>query len=305
MQRSIATNTKQLVFAKAGYRCSFPGCDVALSTETGVFIGEIAHIQALNPGGPRFNPQVDANAEQNLIVFCPTHHALVDREPSIYHVEWLRIAKLNHEREVSTAISPSVQPPKINTVSFVEAINFWSANQQSSDEEFWQSFFTENPRIIAQAVPDHILKLGHKCYVGGKSIDNHQGNIIDFLYVTQPSRNVVLVEIKTPRTKLIGKQYRTNAFSITEDLSGSIVQVLRYRDELCKNYYSLQSKSPDNQFSAFAPLCLVLAGNLGNENPNLIQRSSFELFRSTLSGVRVITFDELFGKINDLVDIFA
>lgn len=306
MKRTITANVKQLVFAKAGCRCSFPGCNAVLSTDSGTFIGQIAHIAAISPGGPRFSPHVDdADAEDNLIVLCPTHHELVDREPIVYHYDWLKTAKLNHERAIASAIVSAVEPPTINTVSFVESLRFWAANQENSDEEFWQSFFTENPRIIAQAVPDHVLKLGHKCYVGGKSIDNQHGNIIDFLYVTHPNRNVVLVEIKTPQTRLIGAQYRTNAFSMSEELSGSIVQVLNYRDELCKNYYSLQSKSPDKQFSAHDPLCLVLAGNLARENPNLNQRRSFELFRSSLGRVRVITYDELFGKIKDLVDIFA
>ena len=193
----------------------------------------------------------------------------------------------------------------INTVSFVEALAFWSANSQNGDEEFWQSFFTNNPQVIAQAVPDHILKLGEKCYVGGKSIDNQHGNIVDFLYVTKPNRNVVLVEIKTPKTKLVGKHYRTNTFAMTEDLSGSIVQVLNYRDELCKNFYSLQSRTSGKQFTAFDPLCVVLAGNLQDENPNATQRRSLEFFRSALANARIITYDELFGKISDLVEIFG
>jgi Domain of unknown function (DUF4263) len=306
MRRMISVNVKQLVFAKAGYRCSFPGCNAILSTESGIFIGQIAHIAASSPGGPRFDPGVvDANTEDNLIVLCPTHQELVDREPIVYHYQWLKTAKLNHERAIASVIVTAVEPPTINTVSFVESLQFWDTNQENRDEEFWQSFFTENPRIIAQAVPDHVLKLGHKCYVGGKSIDNQHGNVIDFIYVTHPNRNVVLVEIKTPHTRLIGTQYRTNAFSMTEELSGAIVQILNYRDELCKNYYNLQSRSPDKQFSTYDPLCLVLAGNLARENPNLNQRRSFELFRSSLGGVKVITYDELFGKIKDLVDIFS
>jgi hypothetical protein len=299
-------SAKQLVFSKAGRRCSFPGCSTNLFTDSGTFVGEICHIAADNPAGPRFDPDVvDVNSEDNLILLCPTHHELVDREPFVYTSQWLRTTKLNHELAVTSSATTAVVPLTMNTVSFVESLHFWTKNQGNKDEEFWQSFFSENPQVIAQAVPDHILMLGHKCYVGGKSIDNQKANLIDFLYVTYPNRNVVLVEIKTPHTPLIGKQYRTNAHCMTEELSGAIVQILNYRDELCKNYYSLQFKSPDKQFSHYDPLCLVLAGSLARENPSLNERRSFELFRSSLSGVKIITYDELFGKIKDLVDIFA
>ena len=96
MRRHIPGKTKQLVFDKAGYRCSFPGCEVALTTESGVFIGEIGHIEEPSAGGPRGNPEVDTRAEENLIVLCPTHHALVDREPGVYSVKWLKTAKWAH-----------------------------------------------------------------------------------------------------------------------------------------------------------------------------------------------------------------
>ncbi len=278
-------------------------------TESGTFFGEIAHIVASHAGGPRYDPTVKriiCNTEENLILLCPTHHAVIDREPANYHTDWLRHAKAAHELRVLGEIE--IAPPNIDvqTIStFHESLAFWNDNRQNHEEEIWQSFFDANPFVLSQAVPDHIIKIGDKCYVGGKSIANSGGNIIDFLFETKITKNVVLIEIKHPGTKLIGKKYRTNAFSMSDALSGSIVQVLNYRDDLLKNYFSLIGQNPDLEFSAFNPQCIVLAGDLGGENPNANQRRSFELFRNSLSNVRVLSYDELFGKVKDLIDIFT
>ncbi|MBD1857484.1 MULTISPECIES: Shedu anti-phage system protein SduA domain-containing protein [Leptolyngbya] len=308
MRRLIPAATKKAVFTKSGYRCAFPNCKAQLTTESGTFLGEIAHILAVYAGGPRYDSTIpnNGNTEENLILLCPTHHALVDREPTNYHVEWLKNVKAAHELRIAGEAKTALPDIDVKTIStFHESLEFWNDNRQNHDEEVWQSFFAANPFVLSQAVPDHIIKLGGKCYVGGKSIANTGGNIIDFLFTTKIAKNVVLIEIKHPGTKLIGKQYRTNAFSMSDALSGSIVQVLNYRDDLLKNYFSLIGQNPDLEFTAFNPQCIVLAGDLDRENPNTNQRRSLELFRNSLSNVRVLSYDELFGKVKDLVDIFT
>jgi hypothetical protein len=308
MTRKITGVTKRTLLAKSGNKCAFPDCDAELVDSAGRFLGTICHIEALAPGGPRYNPNrtiQELSSLDNLIALCPYHHVLVDAEPFIYTAERLRAIKDTHEKNVEKASAVfSVQPirfDKIAAVPFRDAFGIWQQNRANGDEEFWQRFFCENPHIIAQAVPNHIIMLGQKCYVGGKSIENQGGNIVDFLYATSSSKCVVLVEIKTPITKLVGCQYRSNAYSLTEELTGSVVQVLNYRDELLKNYYSLSGQESPIQFSAFNPRCLVVAGNL--ENLSAVQRKSFELFRSNSSAVVIVTFDELFAKVQDLIDL--
>lgn len=308
--RVIPASVKKELFILSGNRCAFPGCDLVLLTDDGGFIGNICYINTTHRSGPRYNPQ-ESDQEliglDNLILLCPNHHQLIDLQVDTYTAEQLKKIKLAHERKVKDTVSNSsiVQAvlSKISTISLQESLAVWEQNQANGNEEFWQVFFRENPRIIAQAIPNHILMLGQKCYLGGKSIENQGGNIIDFLYVTRSHKNIVLVEIKTPVTKLIGSQYRSNAYSLTEELTGAIIQVLNYRDELLKNYHSLCRTDSLLQFTAFNPQCLIIAGNLDLENLNGIQKKSFELFRSTLNTVTVITFDELFGKVRDLIDI--
>lgn len=310
IKRSITPRAKKILFGKAANRCSFPECNSELVDTHGNVIGEICHIKASHPNGPRYDPLVIQERlfdEENLIALCPTHHRLIDVKPYIYTADWLQKAKAAHEKAVKETIEAIDFEPvpfeAIKTASLTETLKFWSQNESNADEEFWQRLLHANPRIIAQAVPEHIQIYDQKCYVGGKSISNRGGNIVDFLYTTKPNNNVVLIEIKTPATRLLGKKYRTNAYSITEEISGAVVQVLNYRDELLKNYYHLVGQSSEIQFNVFNPQCLIIAGNLNIEMPNATQRKSFDLFRSSLGNVRLITFDELFEKLKDTIDL--
>lgn len=306
-----SAKAKRVLFAKAGNRCSFPDCGTILISD-GILIGQICHIESFSKGGPRYNPEKtnkELGSLDNLIALCPNHHKLIDTQPFIYTAEWLRRAKELHEKKIEEAGADSslvsFKLNKLSPVSFQEALSIWEHSKSNGDEEFWQTFFHENPKILAQAVPNQLILLGQKCYLGGKSISNKGGNVIDFLFATNSNRNVVLIEIKTPRTKLIGNQYRSNAYAITEELSGSVVQILNYRDELMKNYYSLCKEEGSLQFSAFNPQCLIIAGNLNHENLNSLQQKSLDLYRSNSNVVGIITYDELFGKVSDLVDIIG
>jgi hypothetical protein len=159
--------------------------------------------------------------------------------------------------------------------------------------------------VLAQAVPDQIIKIGEKCYLGGKGIDNSGSNISDYLFATASNRNVVIIEIKTPRTPIIGKKYRANAYAISEELSGAIVQTLSYRDELLKRYYNLTGRPNSVQFNAFDPQCLIITGHLFLDNLSAVEIRAFELFRRSNARVQILTYDELFAKVQDLVDLLG
>lgn len=139
-----------------------------------------------------------------------------------------------------------------------------------------------------------------KCYVGGKSLDNPHGNIVDFIYTTRSTSNATFFEIKTPEAKLVGGAYR-DVFMPSAQLSGSVMQAFGYRDALLKNYYALANDADSPLFRVFNPGVLVIIGNLECERPDERQRRSFDLFRYGLHGVVVVAFDERFAKVRDLV----
>jgi hypothetical protein len=271
-------------------------------------MAEICHIEAMTSGGPRYNAtraEWHTDILDNLIVLCPNHHRLIDSDPITYSVAWLRKSKEAHERSMLALLraDPDLTPLAKRVTAFHESLEIWNGNSLNSNEHFWHQLFVSNPHLLAQAVPNCIIQIGENCYVGGKSIQNRGGKLADFLYSTKSTQNVVIVEIKTPATQLVGREYRNRIHSMSEDLSGAVVQVLTYRNQFLKDFHALRGSSESTEFHAFDPMCLVIAGNLQAEVKAASQRASFDLFRAN-SGVTIITYDELFAKIDALVNMF-
>jgi HNH endonuclease len=80
----------------------------------GVWVGEICHIRAKSPGGPRYDsPQTDEQRDgfHNVILLCSTHHKLIDdpSQLSKFTVEVLTQYKQQHEAHAhNTTLSESV-----------------------------------------------------------------------------------------------------------------------------------------------------------------------------------------------------
>lgn len=185
----------------------------------------------------------------------------------------------------------------VNISKLKASLEFFEDNMDNSSEEVWQDYLTQNQWIISQlfAYPTTIYK--DKAFLGGKNIRNTEGKIVDYLYRNDLTKNVALVEIKTPETSLLGKEYRTNIYSLSNELSGGINQILKYKDTLLKDWRTV---TQDDDIIGFNPNCILIVGNL-KELDNNDKLSNFELLRSNLKDVVVITFDEVKLKISNLI----
>ncbi len=181
--------------------------------------------------------------------------------------------------------------------------NTWLTNETNANEEFWQQLFLNNSFILSQIFPFPILLIKGKAYVGGKTVANTGGNLVDFLCKNEITKNAVLIEIKTPSTKLLGKLYRDNIYNISEEISGSIMQLANYKNSLYLDYDSV-TRGMTLRLNSFYPHCVVIAGNMNQELTDDTKERSFELFRNNLRDSQIISFDELFGKISNLIDLF-
>ncbi len=203
----------------------------------------------------------------------------------------------------------SLQDENIATLSSAMSIEQYQRAKQliednldNSDEEFWQkNIFENNQWIISQLFSFPCTIYEKKAYMGGKNMGNHNGNLCDLIYQNNLSQNVALVEIKTPCADIIGQKYR-NTYSLSNDMSGAINQVINYRDSLTKEYFTILGKS-DNHFEVLNPKCLVIIGKISSLDKN--QRATFEKYRNSLSNIIIVTFDEMFEKIKDIIDIFS
>jgi len=105
---------KKLWFA-AGNECAHPECDHELiDYEDDTVVGRMSHIRAQNPGGPRYDPEMDEeeqDAYSNLLLLCPTHHEIVDDTPEKYTPKVLEDWKQEHERDSED--TPELRPDQL------------------------------------------------------------------------------------------------------------------------------------------------------------------------------------------------
>jgi hypothetical protein len=107
---SISVVDRKLLWGLSGNECAFPGCTQTLTlvplaagaasaSSVPVVVGEEAHIVAEEDDGPRGDSSTPIrNAYPNLILMCPTHHRLIDKDHGRhYSVNQLRQMKADHE----------------------------------------------------------------------------------------------------------------------------------------------------------------------------------------------------------------
>lgn len=105
----------KLLWGRAANRCSFPDCRMKLSqdnkTATESFpIGEQAHIVGKEEGSARSGSILSVDEREsyhNLILLCPNHHTLIDKNPQDYPIEKLHMFKSQHEYWVESTLSES------------------------------------------------------------------------------------------------------------------------------------------------------------------------------------------------------
>lgn len=104
-----------MLWGRAAGMCSFPGCgtkvtqDKKLATDS-FPLGEQAHIIGLTKASPRGKSNLtkkERNSYFNLILLCPNHHTLIDKDPDDYTIEKLHYFKDQHEYFVEHKFSES------------------------------------------------------------------------------------------------------------------------------------------------------------------------------------------------------
>lgn len=114
---TVTVLTRKLLWGRAASHCSMQNCrrPLAHQSEIGgssVVVGEEAHIVARSPDGPRGESPLSAEQRDeysNLILLCPTDHALIDKAPEDFTVEGLIEIKAQHEAWVRQSLGAEVR----------------------------------------------------------------------------------------------------------------------------------------------------------------------------------------------------
>lgn len=182
----------------------------------------------------------------------------------------------------------------------------WELNKNNASEEFWQKKFEENNWVLSQIFACPYVYIDDKPYVGGKSIENTGGSQSDFLMKQSSSENIAFIEIKTPVKELMGNSLyrgaedsdRNSIYPLSNELSGSINQVLNQRDVFLEKKIALEGDGKNYK----NPKCVIIIGK--REGLSEGQLKNFDLFRHNFPNLEIITFDELFERITSLKKCF-
>lgn len=166
---------------------------------------------------------------------------------------------------------------------------------KSDNEKEWQTFFETHGWILSNLFSYQVILYDREAYVGGKTLENKEGRVVDFLYQSGFKDNFALLEIKHHRTKLIKKTpYRKpDAFAADESLSGAISQCLDQKNIFLRDF--------GQKYQLLDPRVVLIVGQKSELDEN--QARSFELLRNNQKNVEIITFDELLEKIKGLKSI--
>lgn len=137
---AISVVTRKLLWGRAGNRCAFESChqrltvdlkdpESAILADNGAVIGEEAHIRSGAADGPRHDPtypreQIDGY--ENLILLCPTHHTIIDKDGEIaWSVAQLEGIKANHELAVDSHRSALDHSRQMIEERLAASISLW------------------------------------------------------------------------------------------------------------------------------------------------------------------------------------
>jgi hypothetical protein len=136
--RNIKLDTIKALLSRCSNTCAFPGCNHPIFNESNLFVAQLCHIQAVSPGGPRYNPEQSdevRNGYSNLMFMCYRHHKETD-DTLKYPVSTLVTMKISHESgtvsEVFDITSDMVSQVAIDMKEYwkeVESINIKDASE--------------------------------------------------------------------------------------------------------------------------------------------------------------------------------
>ncbi|AUG76850.1 hypothetical protein CFP65_1984 [Kitasatospora sp. MMS16-BH015] len=181
-------------------------------------------------------------------------------------------------------------------------------------EAVWQAFFEENQWIFGyglnliacESIDDGKLER----ITAGASIFGGAGKRIDAIMRSKGLiSSMLFCEIKTHETELLARTpYRPGVFQVSKELSGGVAQVqmtASKAQQLVSREFLARIFEDDGtpagiELSTTRPRQVVVIGSLQefiqNGAVNPVKLSSFELYRTSIQDVEIITFDELYQR---------
>ena len=192
---AISEKDLKKLWGLSGGRCAYPGwnCDCLpfLDETDPTVIGEMAHVIAKKPTGPRGDGTGGDDKYDNLVLLCPTVHTLVDKAPDgKYTVDMLHDWKAKHEEAVSRALASPVFDDRDDLLRYM-------ADLLSENHACWSAYGPES----STATDNPIANL-HRLWNYRK------------LSIVVPNNSRIVSALKRHKTLLDKSEYKTAAVFI-------------------------------------------------------------------------------------------
>lgn len=188
------------------------------------------------------------------------------------------------------------------------------------DEALWQMFFEKNQWVFGYGL-SYFFVTGFdnrklEQVVQGHNLVDH-GKRADGLMKTRGIINALcFVEIKKHTTALLSNSpYRPGCWAPSPELSGAVAQVQGTVSAAMQTLHGLiQPNDKDGDPTGesvynFKPRAFIVVGSLGEfateHGVNTDKMRSFELYRNSIAGIDIITFDELYERTKFIVEAAA
>lgn len=144
---AISDNDTKLLWGRAAGICSNPNCredlTIVLDGNRGFNVGEMAHVIAKKPDGPRGQPEGGPDAYENLLLLCPTCHRTIDKAPAgEYPPALLHRWKSQHESAIRSS-------GKNQVFESLEALKTHVAKLLAENKALWRNFGPHSPTATA------------------------------------------------------------------------------------------------------------------------------------------------------------
>jgi hypothetical protein len=188
----------------------------------------------------------------------------------------------------------------------------------NGDEAVWQLFFERNPWIFGLGLTGQLITSWDKDKleqtVAGSSIAGPGKRVDAIMRTSGRIKSMVFVEIKMHDVDLVAKEaVRSGCWSPSTDVSDGVAQLqgTTYRavkqiGERINTKYDDGTEDLSDPTYLFTPRSYLLIGSLdsmlgekGGHDP--AKNLSFEMYRSSISGLDIVTYDELLARAEALV----
>jgi Domain of unknown function (DUF4263) len=169
-------------------------------------------------------------------------------------------------------------------------------------EDWWQQFFEENVFALQLLFGGPTVFIDAQVPIGQGGNSAKGKKIADYLLKNAITNNAALVEIKKPATRLMKRRpYRVGVYGVQSEIGEAVTQVLDQALQLIRHETDTKARSAEGSWVSNAPRCFIVAGRASElDTPD--KAKSFDLYREHLSGVQLVTYDEILGQLKMLRD---